>query len=373
MTGPVYLHVGLPKTGTTYLQALLAEHRATLREAGFVYPFVRPEGMFHGAVEIRRQYDAWGLDPALVDGTWARLCERARTFDGTAVISHEILGGATPEEVARAVEPLQGTDLHVVVTARDPGRQVPAHWQEQVKNGRTYSFAELAAEVRGPRDTRGIGDFWAEQDLLDTLDRWGSVVPADHVHVVVCPAAGADPAELWRRFAGAVGLDPTVVDPASARSANTSLGTPQIALLRAVNVALDGRLEQPHYAHRVKRYFAQHVLADLSAGAPRPVVPPEMYDELVDLARGWVDALAERGHVVHGDPAELLPARPTPGAPHPDDVPADAAPPPLAAVLARVLVDMEDLATAAASAEDAPGAGVAARLRALGKRRSRPR
>ena len=30
----VVLHVGLPKTGTTYLQAVLAAHREALREAG---------------------------------------------------------------------------------------------------------------------------------------------------------------------------------------------------------------------------------------------------------------------------------------------------------------------------------------------------
>ena len=48
----VVLHVGLPKTGTTYLQALLAGHRDALREAGVLYPFVKPQAMFLGAVEV---------------------------------------------------------------------------------------------------------------------------------------------------------------------------------------------------------------------------------------------------------------------------------------------------------------------------------
>ena len=49
----VVLHVGLPKTGTTYLQALLADHRDELRDSGVLYPFLRPGGMFHAAVEVR--------------------------------------------------------------------------------------------------------------------------------------------------------------------------------------------------------------------------------------------------------------------------------------------------------------------------------
>jgi len=354
VSGPVYLHVGLPKTGTTYLQSLLATHRPDLRRVGFLYPFVRPEGMFHAAVELRRQYDVWGLDPALVDGTWARLCAKARAFDGTSVVSHEILGGASAEELSRAMAPLHDLEVHVVLTVRDPARQVPAHWQEQVKNGRTYSFAQLVEEVRGPH-TRDVGDFWAEQDLLDTLDRWGAVVPPERLHVVVCPPPGADPALLWDRFAAAVGLNPDVVDPAAATGTNTSLGTPQVALLRAVNVALAGRLVQPRYAHRVKRYFAQKVLAEASLGQPRPACPPSMDAELMALATSWVEALEQRGHPVHGDLAELLPAPGRPGVPHPDDVPADAAPAELAAVLARVLVDMDELATGPEPDPSRPG------------------
>src|SRR5690348_5956503 len=87
----VVLHVGLPKTGTTYLQALLSQHRDVLRDAGVLYPFVRPQAMFLGAVEVRGSRDKFGLAEEEVAGTWAALCQRARSFDGVSVISHEIL------------------------------------------------------------------------------------------------------------------------------------------------------------------------------------------------------------------------------------------------------------------------------------------
>ena len=59
----VVLHVGLPKTGTTYLQRLLADHRDPLRAAGVLYPFLRPGAMFEGAVEVRGSAAKFGLDP----------------------------------------------------------------------------------------------------------------------------------------------------------------------------------------------------------------------------------------------------------------------------------------------------------------------
>jgi len=66
----VVLHVGLPKTGTTYLQAVLAHHRDALREIGVLYPFVRPQAMFLGAVEVRGSREKFGLTADDVAGTW---------------------------------------------------------------------------------------------------------------------------------------------------------------------------------------------------------------------------------------------------------------------------------------------------------------
>ncbi len=140
------LHVGLPKTGTTYLQAVLAHHRDALREAGVLYPFVRPQAMFLGAVEVRGSREKFGLSAEDVAGAWAALCDRVRAHDGLSVISHEILGGAEPDEIAAALRPLAGVEVDVVVTARDLGRQATAHWQEEVKLGDVRSFADFERE-----------------------------------------------------------------------------------------------------------------------------------------------------------------------------------------------------------------------------------
>jgi hypothetical protein len=300
-----FLHVGLPKTGTTYLQSVLAQSRTRLRELGYVYPFVRPEGMFHAAVELRRQHHTWGLDPALVDGTWAALCRVAAGFEGDAIVSHELLGGATSEVVARARAALPDSELHLVVTVRDLARQVTAHWQEQVKNGRTYAFEEYAEEVLDPAAHAHRPDaFWVEQDLVGVLERWAGGLPPQRVHVVVCTPRGAPSEELWRRFASAVDLDPDAVRLPPA-PANDSLGAAQVALLRMVNQRLGGRLEQPRYAHVVKRFFAQRLLAGVSTAPAR--APEELREVLTGATAAWREALARGGWLVHGSLDDLVP------------------------------------------------------------------
>jgi hypothetical protein len=316
----LYLHVGLPKSGTTFLQALLARNRGSLKENGFIYPFIRREGMFHAAVELRQQYTRWGLPPERIDGTWDQLLNRVRAFGGDGIISHEVLAGASPDHIARVVRDTADLELHVVVTARDIARQVAAYWQETVKNGRRSSFEQfrrsLADQSESSHDEAG---FWRSQDVASVLRRWGAALPPEHLHVVVVPQARTDRFELWRRFASAMGLDPQAVDPELEPQANESLGAPQVALLREVLASLDGRLGQPHYAHVVKRYFAQRLLSRIEA--PRPVTPPDLRKELDEVAGRWVEEVRVSGYCVHGDLAELLPSRaPDRGERHPDDV-----------------------------------------------------
>lgn len=327
---PLYLHIGLAKTGTTFLQALLAENRPSLRKAGFLYPFIRPEGMFHAAVEIRDDHARWGLDPGLIRGTWAALLAKAREFDGTTVISHEILAGATDDEIERAARQLDGFEVHLVVTARDLSRQVPAHWQEAVKNGQTFSFDEFTSEVlREP----GAPDsfFWNEQDLPAVVDRWAPY--ASRVHLVTCPQPGSDPTLLWQRFADGTGIPADTLDPSTAPPSNRSLGAAEVHLLRRINAELAGTIEWPAYAHVVKRYFAQRVLS--TVGSEQATTPESLREPLARIEEEWIDALGR--HQVHGDLADL---RSTSfGGPHPDTFPVD--PTTATAVVGTLLHELE--------------------------------
>jgi hypothetical protein len=326
MTRRVVLHVGLPKTGTTYLQALLADHRDGLRGAGVLYPEVSPQAMFLGAVEVRGSHEKFGLSREDVSGTWQAMADRVRAFDGTSVISHEILGGAAPDEIARALAPLSGLDVEVVVTARDLGRQATAHWQEEVKLGDVRSFADFEREqFRADVPVGSASErphFWHAQDYAAALRRWSSAVPAARVHLVVCPPPGAPPDLLWRRFAEACGIAAAaldVVDPSAVPPANPSLTTEAIATLRSLNALLAGRITPREHARFVKRELGEGRLAGQPGTPPR--TPALLAEVLVPAASAWGAAIEAGGHPVHGDLGDLAPVLGGPFDPHPDDVP----------------------------------------------------
>ncbi len=319
---PLYLHIGMPKSGSTYLQSLLEDHRPVLRAHGFTYPDAGREAMFHAALEMAGRPDQWGLSDETVAGAFDRVLDAGRRDGGTVLVSHEILSAATRKEIDRIGARLEGFDLHIVVTTRDLARTVAAQWQERVKNGVDETYAQFAAAVLSQRPadmTSTAQGFWHGHNVPWVLTRWERLVPPDRVHVVVTPDRSAGPGALWHRFADAVGLPADVLDPLSGAVANESLGTAQVALLRQT-LAASG-LEQPWIALVGKRWFAQTVLP--RARSARPVTPAPVAEALGEVAETWIAELGSRGYSIHGDLAELRPAVPPPGTPHPDDVTAD--------------------------------------------------
>lgn len=316
----LFLHIGVPKSGSTYLQSVLSTNRAALREHGYAYPFVTQEGMFHAAVEMAGVPARWGLDPDRIRGTFAHLLRRGRRLGGIVVLSHEIFGGATPEQIAVMKEMLSDFDVEVVISVRDLGRTATADWQERVKNGSPRSFQEYADQVLGRLAEFGPDspDFWRPQNLRAVLDRWGALAPPERTHVVVCPPGGAPTDLLWRRFAEAVGLPAEAVDLGRVDIRNESLGTAQIAFLRRVLDALDGRIEQPWHALVTKRWFAQSLLSRTRSS--KPATPPTVVATLAEVSQRWVDHVATGGYQVHGDLAELIPQDPPAEVRAPDDV-----------------------------------------------------
>ncbi|WP_183094579.1 hypothetical protein [Nocardioides stalactiti] len=301
-TQRVVLHVGTPKSGTTFLQRALWRHQEELDALGVTCAGRRHFEMFHAAIELRQSYTFWGRSEEELAGTWQRLCDAARAFPGTTIMSHELLGAARREQVEQGLAALEGLDVHLVVTARDLARQVSSDWQERVKNGNPVTFEAFCANVGLERQN----GFWRNQHLIGIFDRWARDLPPENVHLVVGPPPGAAPDVLWRRFGDAVGFDASAFDPTSTEpTANQTLGAVQVSVLRRLNEVLDGRIQQPAYSKVVKRQFAQSVLAG-QRSAPAQC-PPELVDRLAEIATRQNRRITKRGYQVHGDLTELVP------------------------------------------------------------------
>ncbi|MGR6965947.1 hypothetical protein ACU610_15915 [Geodermatophilus sp. URMC 61] len=290
----VVLHIGTPKSGTTYLQDLLWDSRSALGEVGVRYPGEHPGAHFHAVLDVRREgFHGW-VDPA-VEGAWDRLVSAAREHAGTTVISHELFGDLSAEQAARLLADLDFAEVDVVVTARDLARQLPAVWQENVKNRSPLPFQHYL-DIVCPRSRRRgtpyhpaeceegyATEFWLRQDLAALLRRWGATLPASRLHLVTVPPSGASPAVLWQRFAEVLGVDPAVATFPEGRR-NQSLGRAESELLRRLNERLGTSLEWPVHEARVTHLLGRVTL---------PARPQAVALSLPDDVRDWAAARSE--------------------------------------------------------------------------------
>jgi len=312
------LHVGTPKTGTSFLQDVLFRNREGLAEQGVLYPADRFDGQFLAALDLMRL--PWGGLEQEAVGAWDDLARRVREWDGTAIVSHEILATAGRAHVERALESLHrdGREVHVVLSVRDLVRQIPAEWQENVKHRATIDYAEFLDTIRDPaREGRLASWFWGVQEIPDILERWASGVDPSRVHLVTVPPPGAPKDLLWERFERAFGLDTLDLELHDERS-NPSLGVPETALVRAVNLAANEQVPPRHYRPLVRELLAHQTLSRRTA-SPRLALPPDAHAWAEELSRSWVEALRSGGYDVVGDLRDLLPGPPSPAYEDPDE------------------------------------------------------
>jgi hypothetical protein len=300
----VYLHIGIAKTGTTYLQGLLWHNRGLLERHGLRYPGDLPGDHFRASVDLRDKPFA-GEQSTHVPGSWDTLAAAAMAAPDRALISHETLTRTHVEQVRRAADSFRSAyELHLIVTARDLGRQLPAVWQEQVKNRGTHTYEKFLADVSERPTSNQYRHFWEAQDILDVLERWSAAVPPERVHVVTVPQPGSVSGLLWERFASVIGVDPTSVDT-DVPVSNVSIGVAEAELLRRMNPALRERLDWPTYERQVKVGLATRLAA--RDGSARLTVPSERRGWVSDRAEQLISGLRKGGYDVVGDLDELRP------------------------------------------------------------------
>jgi hypothetical protein len=312
MTGwpRAFVHVGLPKTGTSYLQSVLWANLDELRAQGLV---VVPAPAAHGSkaqagtqvmLAVRDRLVP-GHDPDSAEEVLDRLAEEvAAAGDADVLLTQEQLAGCTRPEVRTLLDRLGDREIHVVVTARAVSRQVPSAWQERVKTRSTTSYADFVTAARD-RTVPARG-FWRNQDLPNVLARWGDSLPPDRVHVVTVPARRDGAESLDARYFGVLGVDHTRLRAEETRS-NSSLGAVQAELLRRVNLALGERLPKPRLGYaRVAKWFLSERFLVPQDGTP-PLLPQSAEGWCRQLAKEWVADIRGAGYAVAGDLDDLLP------------------------------------------------------------------
>ena len=208
-----FLHIGAPKTGTTYLQDRLALNAADAGRARGALPDAAPSQP--GAVPVpgRPRPARPGLGRRAratprAPGTPSRAGSARRT--GTVVVSHEILAPAAPgrrspgsSATSAAAAPRCTSSTPRATSA---GR-CPAAWQESIKQGTGWTLPALPAAA----SSTGKAWFYRAFDLPDVLEAWcgGPAARAGARRDRAAPRARRTrTTTLWQRFCAAFGIDP---------------------------------------------------------------------------------------------------------------------------------------------------------------------
>src|ERR1700712_2718963 len=88
----VYLHVGTPKSGTSYLQDKLSRNRDLLERQGVDFLRTRSGDHFEASLDLLGR--RWAGAEARARGQWEAMATEGRQSQRHALVSHEILAGA---------------------------------------------------------------------------------------------------------------------------------------------------------------------------------------------------------------------------------------------------------------------------------------
>ena len=303
VTQKVFIHIGLPKTATTYLQTIMWAAPETMREQGVLLPGREKADHLWTARAVCESPAMSSARPSQQDA-WERVRAGIAEWPGAAVISHEFIAAASAEQAQRMVDALAPAEVHIVVTAREPIGLFTTSWQESLKNRGTRTMAEYP----GPdSDSPQAIWNWRTLDLGLVLGRWGGVVPADRVHVLPLPGRGAPRDLIWQRFAKLIGLDAGAFD-ATSGFANSSMGVAEAETLRRINEHI---IERDLLSSGLERgTIIRTMLADerlVPRGGDRFWPGQAQIDDCRERGRRAIAMVRERGFDVIGDIADLEP------------------------------------------------------------------
>lgn len=318
----VYLHIGSPKTGTTFLQNSLWDNRDVLAADGVLVP--GRSRMVTG----RHVGDLLKWRPAHeLPETWERLADDMAGWSGRSVVlSQEHLHKTTESQFDALVDSLAGSRIEIILTVRDVARSVPAQWQSSVRQRYTWTLGEYAEAVSTADRTKELAGaarhFWRRQDAQAILTRFVRRLSVEQVRVVTVPPSGGDPDELWRRFCQAADVtsDGTVPGEVS----HESLGAASAELMRRLNVSAPvEELEVADYKRTINHALSRHVLSFRRGVEPGLTLPERHRGWAEEEAGRMIDDIERTGVQVIGDLDDLVPKSSDKPYVDPEDLPAE--------------------------------------------------
>ncbi len=311
--GTRLIHIGPPKTGTTYLQGAFHGNREAVSAQGVHYAGPTRQPVAAVQAIVGNASPSTGKVPSM--RWWRHLVgEVRRAREPRVVISSEFLSEAKPDTIRTIVEDLGGERVHIVVTLRPLSRILSSQWQQFVQSGERRPFDDwLDAVFNDPSRLKPV--FWRRHRHDQLVARWTEVVGPDNVTVVALDDQDHD--MVLRVFEQLLGLRVGTL-AAEDDVSNRSMTLPEIEIVRAFNAQFfDAGLSRPLHTTVMRFGAASYVKSHPAAtGEPRLETPRWALERAGAVGREMVDAIVASGVRIVGDHENLtrLPPASTSGA-----------------------------------------------------------
>ncbi|MHB1067343.1 MAG: hypothetical protein ACYC2Z_07950 [Candidatus Nanopelagicales bacterium] len=325
----VLLHVGVHKTGTTALQAALADARPQLRERGILYPGKR-SAQHRQALAVTQRTWGWkerggeSYDMKYFDS----MARQVRKHPGRVAVSSEFFCECDAPTAAKVVADLGGPRVHVVVTLRNLGRLLPSSWQQYLKYGLVADYDKWLRNVFSDDKGHMTPSFWRRNDHAGVIQRWAEALGPHGVTVLVLE--GLDHQQMYRTFAQLLDLPEDVLVSRMSLTSNRSMTAAEAEFLIRLNRRVKKEMTWDEYVRFVRRGVALGMVEgrEPAPDEPRLHTPDWALDAAAERGAESVDRIRELGVRVLGD-LDALGARvdspPPPPASASTELPTDAA------------------------------------------------
>lgn len=334
----VLLHIGVHKTGTTAIQAALADARSDLLTHDVRYPG-KLQAQHRAALALLGRPWGWNSRGGSVMDTrhFDSLVRRTSKHSGRVVISSEFFCEAPEEKAVETVEALGGSrKVTVVVTLRNLGKLLPSSWQQYLKYGLTTEYEKWLEDVfANPGASKISPTFWRRHDHAAVLMRWSQAVGVQNVNVLVLE--DVDRSAQFHAFAQMLGIPEEILVSRMDLTSNRSMTAAEAELLVRLNKRVKKQMQWTDYVQLVRRGVALRMVEGRQPDAqePRLITPEWALDAAAEQGAAAVATIKQLGVNIYGNLNALaarVPSSTVPSEP-PTDIPLDAAVEALAAVI----------------------------------------
>jgi hypothetical protein len=310
--GSRFLHIGMPKTGTTALQGAIKEARAELAAYGVRDVSKRRH-------EMKTVLAAVGTLPSYLpeqeraawEANWQRMAAEFRSSDARCTFwSSESLSQATGDRVQYLADNL-GADTHIVMTLRPLAPLLVSQWQEVLRRRGTETLEEWAEKhFASVRPDGEVVAPWVRVmphihrfSLRRVIDEFGKVFGEDRIILVM--GDSKDRLRNFRVFEALMGVPEILKSP---ELDNASLPYPEAEMLRHFNSAYTERGGDHATWMFTVGELARRGLRELTnVATPYPIRGPRWIAERAnEYTLDWIEAVKASDVTVVGDLQSLL-------------------------------------------------------------------